>query len=139
MWSFPAPFGALEVVPLPLTETITISRHLPTPEIHAYINLEPLGDLRDPDTPAPIATDESGRSDQLFLMDAIARRGREERRATARGRDIYATSAPIVVEAAERILDGRIERTGAVAAGEIFDAHDFLEALSNKHLTVDIP
>jgi NAD(P)-dependent dehydrogenase (short-subunit alcohol dehydrogenase family) len=138
-WKFPPPFGALEVVAFPLTETITISRHLPTPEIHAYINLAALAELRDPDTPAPTATDESGRSDQLFLMDVIARRGREERRATARGRDIYAISAPIVVEAAERALDGRMERTGVVAAGEIFDARDFLEALSDEHLTVDIP
>jgi hypothetical protein len=125
-WSFPAPFGALEVVAFPLTEIITISRHLPTPEVHAYMNLAPLSDLHDPDTPTPTAPDESGRSDQLFLMDVIVRRGREERRATARGRDIYAVSAPIVVEAATRILDGRIERSGVATAGELFDAHNFL-------------
>jgi hypothetical protein len=138
-WSFPAPFGAVEVVAFPLTEIITISRHLPTPEVHAYMNLASLSDLHDPDTPAPTATDESGRSDQLFLMDVIARRGRERRRATARGRDIYAISAPIVVEAATRILDGRIETIGAATAGELFDAHNFLEALSNEHLSVDVP
>jgi hypothetical protein len=81
----------------------------------------------------------SGRSDQLFLMDVIARRGREERRATPRGRDIYAISAPIVVEAATRILDGHIERIGVATAGELFDAHNFLEALSSEYLSVDVP
>jgi Saccharopine dehydrogenase NADP binding domain len=138
-WSFPAPFGDLEVLARPFTEIITISRHLPTPEVQAYMNLAPLRDLHDPDTPAPTATDESGRSDQLFLMDVIARRGREERRATARGRDIYAISAPIVVEAATRILDGHIERIGVATAGELFDAHNFLEALPSEYLSVDVP
>jgi hypothetical protein len=33
------------------------------------------------------------------------------------------------VEAAERILDGRFKATGVVAAGEIFDAQDFLRSL----------
>src|SRR5262245_25853922 len=35
VWTFPAPFGEQQVVPLALTETITISRHLQTPEIRA--------------------------------------------------------------------------------------------------------
>ena len=44
-------------------------------------------------------------------------------------RNIYAITAPIVVEAAERILEGRFNATGVVAAGEIFDAQDFLRSL----------
>jgi hypothetical protein len=55
----------------------------------------------------------------------------------ARGRDIYAVTAPIVVEAAVRILEGRVKATGAPAAGELFDARDFLDALSPDHLTVE--
>jgi hypothetical protein len=128
-WHFPAPFGAQDVVELGFSEIITISRHLRTPEIHAFMNLAPITDLRNPDTPGPVATDESGRSSQTFLMEAVARRESEERRAVARGRDIYAITAPIVVEAAERILDGRFMATGVVAAGEIFDAQDFLWSL----------
>src|SRR5262249_42045021 len=81
VWSFPPPFGTQDVVALPFSETILISSHLQTPEIHNYINLFPLKDLRDPDTPAPAAVDESGRSAQIFLMDVIARRSGEERRA----------------------------------------------------------
>lgn len=134
-WNFPTPFGTLDVVELPFTETITISRHLRVPEIHAYLNLAPLRDVRDPNTPSPTSADASGRSTQTFLMDVIARKGSEERRATVSGRDIYAITAPIVVEAMERILDGRVKvAAGAVAAGEIFDARDFLDALSRENL-----
>src|SRR5262249_45639818 len=91
-------------------------------------------DVRDPATAAPEPVDKSGRSAQIFLVDVIARKGTEERRATARGRDVYAITAPIVVEATERILEGRFKRTGVAAAGELFDAQDFLESLSPEHL-----
>jgi short subunit dehydrogenase-like uncharacterized protein len=128
-WDFPMPIGKQDVVGLSFSEIITISRHLRTPEIHALMNLAPLTDLRNPDTPAPVAADESGRSSQTFLMEVVARRGSEERRAIARGRDIYAITAPIVVEAAERIVDGRFKTVGVVAAGEVFDAQDFLRSL----------
>jgi hypothetical protein len=64
-------------------------------------------------------------------MDVIARRGRHERRVIARGRDIYAVTAPIVVEAAQRIAAGAIRTTGVVAAGEAFDARDFLGSLDS--------
>src|SRR5215813_10190818 len=59
-WNFPAPFGAQDVVELGFSEIITISRHLRSPEIHAFMNLAPFTDLRNPDTPEPVATDESG-------------------------------------------------------------------------------
>ncbi len=137
VWEFPAPFGTQPVVGLPLSETIMIARHLRVPEVHAYMNLAPLTDLHDPATPAPTAADPSGRSAQTFLVDVIARSGNQERRATARGRDIYAITAPILVEALERILDGRANAVGTLAAGELFDARDFLEALSPAHLSLE--
>jgi hypothetical protein len=138
VWDFPPPFGKQDVVGLPLSEIITISSHLQAAEIHSYINLAPFRDVRDPDTPAPEAVDKSGRSAQVFLVDVIGRKDGEERRATARGRDIYAITAPIVVEATERILEGRFKRTGVAAAGELFDAQDFLESLSPDHLEFSI-
>ena len=136
MWNFPAPFGPQEVVGLSLAEAITISRHLDTREIRAFINTAPLADLRDPDTPPPTAADESGRSSQIFLVDVIVRRGSKERRVVASGRDIYAVTAPIVVEATERIVNGLARRKGVVAAGEAFDARDFLNSLSPAHLAI---
>jgi hypothetical protein len=137
-WNFPPPFGEQDVVGLSLAETITISRHLQTPEIRVYINLAPITDIRDPDTPAPTAADESGRSSQIFAMEAIARRGSAERRAVVRGRDIYAITAPIVVEATHRVVNGLAKRTGVVAAGEVFAAQDFLMSLSPSHLSFEM-
>jgi Saccharopine dehydrogenase NADP binding domain len=136
-WNFPAPFGPQDVVGLSLAETIIIPRHLRTPEIRAYINLAPLTDLRNPDTPAPTAADESGRSAQIFLVDVIVRKGEEERRTVARGRDIYAITAPIVVEATQRVVNRLAKTIGVAAAGELFDPRDFLRALRSADLSVE--
>ncbi len=137
-WNFPAPFGQQDVAGFSLAETITISRHLRAPQIHAYMNLAPITDIHNPDTPAPTAADESGRSSQVFLMEVIARKGNAERRAVARGRDIYAITAPIVVEATERVVNGRARTSGVVVAGEVFDARDFLGSLASAHLSFEI-
>jgi hypothetical protein len=137
-WNFPAPFGPQDVVGLSLAETIIIPRHLSIPEIRAYINLAPLKDLRNPDTPPPTAADESGRSAQIFLVDVVVRKGEEERRAVARGRDIYAITAPIVVEATQRVVNRLAKTIGVAAAGDLFDARDFLRSLCPAHLSIEI-
>jgi NAD(P)-dependent dehydrogenase (short-subunit alcohol dehydrogenase family) len=137
-WKFPEPFGAQEVVELPFSETILIARHLHVSALHTYLNITPLKDLRDPATPAPTPADEMGRSAQTFLVDVIVKNGSDTRRATARGRDIYAVTAPLVVEAAQRILDGSVRRRGVLAPGEIFDASTFLRALAPQHLLLEI-
>jgi hypothetical protein len=139
IWNFPPPFGRQDVEGLSLSETITLSRHLRTPEIRVYMNRQPIMDVRNPDTPPPTAADDTGRSSQVFVMDVIVRKGNTERRALARGRDIYAVSAPIVVEAAERVVKGPAKTTGVRAAGEVFDARGFLSSLSPAHLTFEIP
>jgi NAD(P)-dependent dehydrogenase (short-subunit alcohol dehydrogenase family) len=136
-WNFPPPFGTQEVVLLPLAETVMISRHLRTPQIGSYINVSSLADVRDPNTPMPTAADETGRSSQIFVMDVVVRQGFAERRAIATGQDIYAISAPIVVEAVDRVLSGCFKSSGVMAAGEAFDANDFLTCLS-PHLAFEI-
>jgi len=137
-WNFPALFGTLEVVGLPLSEIITLSRHLRAPEIHAYMNLAPLKDLRDPRTPAPTPADASGRSSQKFMVDAVVRKGSEERRALAHGRDIYAVTAPLVVEAAVRLVTGSCGPPGVASAGQRFDARDFLGSLEAEDIVVEL-
>ena len=131
-WTFSHPFGVQKVVELPFSETILISRHLRVSNLHSYLNLAPLEDLRNSATPPPTPVDDTGRSAQTFLVEAIARNGLETRRASARGRDIYAFTAPLVVEAVERILDGKVEGRGVLAPGEMFDAPDFLRALARS-------
>lgn len=133
-WTFPPPFGTLPMVALPFAETITIARHLRVQELHSYMNLAPLADLRDPATPVPVAADAQGRSAQRFAMDVVVRHDGRMRRAAARGQDIYAITAPLLVEAMERIVDGRGGKPGVVSAGEAFDAADFLAALAPDSL-----
>jgi hypothetical protein len=126
----------LETVLLPLSETIVVPHHIRCRNLHSWMNLAPLRDLRDPATPSPIAADDSGRSAQRFVVDVRVRRGNRVDRATASGRDIYAVTAPLLVEALQRILDGRVHGNGALAAGQAFDAHDFLGALAAAAVTV---
>ncbi|MFI6849503.1 NAD(P)H-binding protein [Kitasatospora sp. NBC_00085] len=92
--------------------------------------IEAARDVVSPHTPAPTAADESGRSDQTFVIDAVVRSGDTERRAVARGQDIYAITAPLVVEALDRVLGGHIHAVGVASAGRMFFADDFLRALS---------
>jgi short subunit dehydrogenase-like uncharacterized protein len=136
-WTFPEPFGTQDVLEVPLTEMILINRHLHVSQVHNYLNLAPLRDLGDAATPAPTPADESGRSAQTFLVDVVVRSGAVARRATVRGRDIYAVTAPLVVEATQRIVNGTVPTGGVFAPGAIFDARNFLQALAPKHLVIE--
>lgn len=129
-WDFPPPFGHQEVASLALAEAILIPHHLRTREVRLYLNTRSLADLRDPATPEPVPADDSGRSSQIFIVEAAVRRNGQERRVSASGRDIYAITAPIVAEAAERLLAERPPIGGVRAMGELFDAPAFLRALS---------
>jgi hypothetical protein len=137
-WTFPEPFGAQAVVgELSTVDVVTIARHLHVRDIHAYLNRAPIDDLMSLETPSPPAVDASGRSPQVFAVEVVVQRGRARRSIAASGRDIYAVTAPIVVEALERILTGRVRHTGVGSCGEIFDAADFLAALERDgHLTL---
>lgn len=133
-WDFPAPFGRQDVVGEPTTvDVITIARHLAGNRIDAFLNTMPLGDLTNPDTPSP-----TGRSEQVYCVDVVVSRDGESRRLAVHGTDIYAVTAPIVVEAVQRLLDGRRRRGGVGTAGEIFAAGDFLRALeAGGHLRIE--
>src|SRR5262249_16945124 len=43
----PEPFGRQDVLELPLSEVVTITRHVRVTEMHSYMNQAPLRDLRD--------------------------------------------------------------------------------------------
>jgi len=135
-WDFGAPFGTLDTIALPFTEVVLIARHLTVRAVHTSINEAPLRELRDPATPPPSAADASGRSRQQFALDVTVRRGDAERRAIARGRDIYAVSAPLVVEAAQRICAGEGTTAGARPVAALLDAPSVLRALAPEHLTL---
>lgn len=137
-WAFPAPMGPRVVIgEFTMADVVTVPSHLAIPEVRTYMTTEAARDIADPDTPAPTAVDAHGRSDQTFLVDVVVHSGEERRRAVARGQDIYAVTAPLVVEAVDRVLSGRTATTGVASAGEVFDARDFLRALS-PHITVEL-
>ncbi|MGW7427987.1 saccharopine dehydrogenase NADP-binding domain-containing protein [Streptomyces sp. NPDC054861] len=147
-WSFPAPVGDRDVVgEFTMADSVTVPRHVDVPEMRTVMSAAAVEDLTSPDTAPPAAVDERGRSDQTFLVEAVVRFDGRERRAVARGRDIYAISAPLAVEAVARILDGRTLDNGSVEglrvegrpgpggvvpAGALFDAADFLSALTDR-------
>lgn len=137
-WTFPQPLGSREVIgEFTMADVVTVPQHLSIPDVTTYMTTEAVRDVATADTPAPTAADESGRSDQTFLVDVVVRRDGTERRATAGGQDIYAVTAPLVVEALQRVLTGRTRTVGVASAGEIFDAPDFLTAL-DPHITLDL-
>jgi len=137
-WTFRAPIGRKPVVAeFTTADSVTMSRHLKADAIREYMTLAPLKDLSDPDEAPPRAVDASGRSAQTFMLEAVVRRAGIERRAVATGRDIYAFTAPLVVEAARRVIANPGRRSGVLAAGQLSDARDFLEALSPEPLSLE--
>jgi saccharopine dehydrogenase-like NADP-dependent oxidoreductase len=137
-WRFPEPMGPQPVIgEFTMADVVTVPSHLSIPDVTTYMTVDAVRDVASPDTPTPTAADENGRSDQTFLIDAVVRSGGAERRATAHGQDIYAVTAPLVVEALDRVLTGRTRTVGVAAAGKIFDAPDFLRALS-PHITLEL-
>ncbi|WP_327040383.1 saccharopine dehydrogenase NADP-binding domain-containing protein [Micromonospora ureilytica] len=128
-WDFPAALGRRSVLgDFTMADIVTIPRHLAIPEVRTYMTVDAATDLVAGN--APVAVDERGRSAQTFMVDVIVRRGDTQRRVVASGRDIYAVSAPLAVEAVQRILNGQSRTSGVASAGEMFDAPDFLRALS---------
>jgi len=123
-WEFP--FGERKLTELSTADQVTIAHHLRTRRITVHMNDEPLADLADPTTPAPVPVDDLGRSAQTFHVDVVVRRGGEERRASAAGQDIYAASGPIVAGAVARVLGGRYR--GALTAGRL--PPDFMRSLA---------
>ena len=136
-WLFPEPVGRRAVIAeFTMADVVTVPSHLAVPEVRTYMTVEAATDLAREDTPAPEPVDALGRSDQTFVVDVLVRADGVERRAVARGRDIYAVTAPLVVEAVRRILAGQTRAIGLASAGAMFDAPDFLRALS-PHLSVE--
>ncbi|MFI8930880.1 saccharopine dehydrogenase family protein [Streptomyces sp. NPDC053474] len=137
-WTFPEPMGTRSVIgEFTMADVVTVPSHLPVPDVRTYMTVEAAGEVSAPDTPAPAAVDEQGRSAQTFVVDVVVRSGGRERRAVARGRDIYAVTAPLVVEAVRRVLTGQVRAQGVASAGRAFDAPGFLRALA-PHITVEM-
>lgn len=128
-WNFPSPVLTKEVVTVPLSETITIPSHINVNTINTFLSQNSLEDIRSEDTPEPKPVDEKNRSSQHFCVEVVATKGHKKRTLVAQGMDIYAVTAPLIVEAIKRILAGKINKQGVTTLGEAFDVSDFLGAL----------
>ncbi|MEH0936158.1 saccharopine dehydrogenase family protein [Micromonospora psammae] len=136
-WDFPAPVGRRRVLgEFTMADVVTVPSHLSIPEVRTYMTTDAATDLAA--AGAPTAVDALGRSAQTFTVDVVVRCGDTRRRVVASGQDIYAVSAPLAVEAVRRILAGRTRTSGVASAGKMFDAPDFLRALS-AHLNTRSP
>lgn len=119
---WPFPDGPRRVIgEFSMADVVTVPSHVAVSEVRTYMSADAASDL---------AAGGERRSAETFVVDVVVRAGGEERRMSARGRDIYAVSAPLAVEAVERLLSGRTLTTGVASAGAMFDAADFLRALS---------
>lgn len=137
-WDFGPPHGVDAMEQVPFSEMVALAHHLPVRRARSYLSARALRDIRDPATAPPEAADPQGRSAQRFTMQVVLEDARGTHRATAHGRDIYAVSAPLAVEAAARLLRAGPPRAGASSLGAAFDPGDFLRALSSSHLAVDV-
>ena len=135
-WAFAAPLGDQTMVELPFSETITLAHHLPADSIRSLLNRTALQDVRDATTPTPTAVDDRGHSAQRFELVVQLTQGGVTRTAGARGQDIYAVTAPIVVEAARRLLAPGYQRSGALTLAQAVDPEELLRALHGQSLEV---
>jgi saccharopine dehydrogenase-like NADP-dependent oxidoreductase len=119
-WDFPS--GPREVIAeFTMADVVTVPSHLAVPAVTTYMSVSAANDMHNA----------SERQDaETFEVDVVVRRDGEERRVTVTGQDIYAVTAPLAVEAVERLLSGRFAVTGVASAGAMFDARDFLDALT---------
>ncbi|WP_374566524.1 saccharopine dehydrogenase NADP-binding domain-containing protein [Ideonella sp.] len=135
-WAFAPPMGRQQMIELPFSEIVMLAHHLQADTIRSLINRSAIDDIRDASTPTPTAVDADGRSAQRFeLVVQVAQAG-ATRSAGVRGQDIYAVTAPIVVEAALRLLAPTYRRSGALALAEAVDPVDLLRALHGQALQV---
>lgn len=129
-WPFPQPLGEQPVTCVALAEIILISRHIDARAVTSFMNLKPLADLHDETTPPPVKRDATGRSAQRFTVDVRVEADGQSLRATASGLDIYAATAPLVVNACLKLIAGGAIKPGVRAPGEVFDPRQFLDALA---------
>ena len=137
-WRFPAPFGTQLVTALPLSEIPLIAHHIPASEIHTYVSDIALQDIRNPDTPPPVVNPVTGRSSQQFMVEVIAQKRGVTRSICAHGHDLYHFTAPLVCEAAKRLIAADYDGHGVLSPGAAFDAAHLLATLSPEHIRLNL-
>ncbi|GIL29199.1 saccharopine dehydrogenase family protein [Actinocatenispora comari] len=131
----PTPVSAL-----PLSEVVTIPRHVTVRHVESLVDAALSARLSTPLTAQMIDSLPEGPSDGAraaqrftYLVDAAGPDG-EHVRGTIRGRDTYGTTAVIAVEAARRLVaDGASH--GVLAPAQAYDPASFLDFLGQHGIT----
>lgn len=142
--TMPGSSEATPVVRIPLSEVVTIPRHVPVRRVDGLVDAALSARLSTPITPEiidslPEGPTEDARSTQRFtyLIDAIGSDGRLAR-GVVRGSDTYGKTAVIAVESARRLAaDGA--KPGVLAPAQAYDPSDFLDFLApyGVHSTIE--
>lgn len=74
-WPFPQPIGVKEMKAAPLSESITISRHLKAKNINTYLSQNSIEDINREHTPEPQPVDKKNRLSQQFCLEVVATKG----------------------------------------------------------------
>ena len=135
-WTFSPPLGTQPMVELPFSEIVTMAQHLKSGTIRSLLNRTALDDIRDAATPPPDAVDDSGRSAQRFELVVRVKQHGTTKTAGVRGQDIYAVTAPIVIDAALLLLAPDYRRSGGLALAEAVDPVELLGTLDGRALEV---
>jgi len=161
-WRFPEPIGEQRMLRYPAGEQITVPRHVDTKRVRTLLNgmvvpprLMPLAVISSPllglamRTPLrsvagaairrlPAAPSEEDRAKSRFTISCEARAGSRVRRGTLRGSDVYGLTAASLIHAATLCADPAYDRRGALAPAQAFDPAEFLGALADFDLSIDV-
>ena len=124
-----------DVVKCPLSEVVTIPRHIEVRHVESHVDATVGAQLDIPLTPELIdslpegPTEENRRTQRFtYLVDAVSHNGQSVR-GIVRGHDTYGSTAVIAVEAARRLVaDGA--KPGVLAPAQAYDPTSFLTFLA---------
>lgn len=161
-WRFPEPIGEQRMLRYPAGEQITVPRHVETKRVRTLLSgmvvpprLMPIAVASSPllglamRTPLrsvagaairrlPAAPSEEDRKKSRFTISCEARGASGVRRGTLRGSDVYGLTAASLAHAATLCADPAYDRRGALAPAQAFDPTEFLAALDDFDVVVDL-
>ncbi|MEV0388673.1 saccharopine dehydrogenase NADP-binding domain-containing protein [Nonomuraea sp. NPDC050643] len=132
--TLPGGAEAIPVAKFPLTEVVTIPRHVQVRHVEGLAEAALSARLSVPLDPSIIADLPEGPTEQAresqrftYVLDAVALDGRRARGVVA-GPDTYGTTATIAVESARRLVTGPA-KPGVLAPAQAYDPAAFLDFL----------
>ena len=161
-WLFPEPIGKQRMLRYPAGEQITVPRHVETKRVRTLLSgmvvpprLMPVAVAASPllglamRTPLrsaagaairrlPAAPSEEDRKKSRFTISCEARGASGIRRGTLRGSDVYGLTASCLAHGAMLCADPAYDRRGALAPAQAFDPAEFLAALDDFDVVVDL-